>query len=224
MDDIVQFVNSFLALLGAEMTDEIREQVAAYKMMCLPENSDAKYLSNTLQQSELQVLADSLYQDMLTIVGMPNRNGGSSTSDTGQAVYLRDGWSGAETRAKALEAMFKKSERQFLRLVLRILSVTEDLALSASDVIVKFPRRYTDNILTKIQALKQMLDMGIAPEIAFATIDVWSDPTDVYLQSKDRIEALWNMISEEDIEDDDDVHEDGPGTSEDPQENKKLVS
>ena len=224
MDDIVQFVNSFLALLGAEMTDEIRTQVEAYKMMCLPEGSDAKYLSNTLQQSELQVLADSLYQDVLTIVGMPNRNGGSSTSDTGQAVYLRDGWSGAETRAKALEAMFKKSERQFLRLVLRILSVTEDLALSASDIIVKFPRRYTDNILTKIQALKQMLDMGIAPDIAFATIDVWSDPTDVYLQSKDRIEALWDMTFEDDSEDDDDVHEDGPGTSEDPQENQKLVS
>ena len=53
---------------------------------------------------------------------MPNRNGGTSTSDTGSAVIMRDGWSAAEARAKDSELMFKLSEKEFLKLVLRICS------------------------------------------------------------------------------------------------------
>lgn len=34
---------------------------------------------------------------------MPNRNGNASTSDTGSAVIMRDGWSDAEARAKDSE-------------------------------------------------------------------------------------------------------------------------
>ena len=39
-----------------------------------------------------QTLKNDLYQTILTICGIPNRNGGSSTSDTGNAVIFRDGW------------------------------------------------------------------------------------------------------------------------------------
>ena len=72
---------------------------------------------------------------------MPNRNGGSSTSDTGAAVIMRDGWSLAEARAKDSELMFKRSEGSFLRLVLRILRDMGDVTLSLSDIDIKFTRR-----------------------------------------------------------------------------------
>ena len=203
VDDVEQFVNSIMAVLGAELSEEIVEQINQWKMMCLPEGTDAKYLSAPMRQSDAQVLVDSFYQNVLTICGMPNRNGGSSTSDTGSAVLLRDGWESAEARAKSTELMFKRSERQFLRLALRILSDTAGMRLPLTSIEIKFPRRYSDNLNTKAQALKMLLDCGVNPEVAFATASIWNDPLDAFLQSRQYLEK-WNLtpIEEDDFNED----------------------
>lgn len=192
VDDIEQYVNSIMAVIGAEVTKEIADQINEYKMMCLPVDSDAKYLSAPMSQNDTQTLVDSLYQNVLTICGMPNRNGGSSTSDTGSAVLLRDGWESAEARAKSTELMFKRSERQFLKLMLRILHDTAGIQIPMTSIEIKFPRRYSDNLNTKAQALKMLLDCGVAPEVAFATASIWNDPLDAYLQSKPFLDK-WNL-------------------------------
>lgn len=198
LDDIVQFVNSFLAIIGGELDDETAAKINEWKMMMLPEGADAKYLAASLHQSDIQTLVDDMYQTVLTICGLPNRNGGSSTSDTGAAVVLRDGWETAEANAKSIETMFKRSEMQFLRVALNILETKKGLKLAVECIEPKFARRYTDNILTKVQAMTQLLDAGISPEIAIATVGIWNDPTDVAIQSKKYL-AKWEI---EDVSED----------------------
>ena len=134
MDEIVQFVNSFLAILGGELDKETYDKVSEWKTLCLPEGADAKYLAATLSQADVQTLKNDIYTAILTICGVPNRNGGSSTSDTGSAVILRDGWEAAEARAKATEEIFKSSERKFLKIVLRILRDTVGTQLRLLDI------------------------------------------------------------------------------------------
>lgn len=186
MDDLVQSVNSFLALLGGTIDDETAAKLDEYKMLCLPDGVDAKYLSVPMQQSDLQVLADNLYETVLTICGIPNRNGGSSTSDTGSAVYLRDGFGSAETQMQIVENEFKRSEMRFLRMVLRIMRDMVGTRLTAKDVEIKFSRRNYDNIQTKSQVLVSMLNNGkIHPELAFIHSGLFLDPESAYLQSKE---------------------------------------
>lgn len=192
LDDIVQFVNSFLAVVGAELDEETVKNINEWKMMALPEGADAKYLAASLKQSDIQTLVDDLYQTILTICGLPNRNGGSSTSDTGRATELRDGWAHIETSAKSVEQMFKRSEKQFLKVALNILNTKVGLKLKVEHIEAKFARRHTDNILTKVQAMVQLLDAGISPEIAIATAGIWNDPTDVAIQSKKYL-AKWEL-------------------------------
>lgn len=184
MDDIVQFVNSILAILGADIDEERRKQLEAWKMMCLPVGADAKYLSANLSQADAQTLKNDLYQSILTICGMPNRNGGSSTSDTGSAVILRDGWQDAEARAKATETVFKSSEKEFLKLILRILRDTTGTALRLADIETHFTRRNYENIAAKSQVLIAMLNNpNIHPELAFSSCGMFVDPESAYLQS-----------------------------------------
>ena len=192
LDDIVQFVNSFLAVVGAELDEETVNNINEWKMMALPEGADAKYLAASMKQSDIQTLVDDLYQTILTICGLPNRNGGSSTSDTGRATELRDGWATTESVAKSIETMFKRSEKQFLKVALKILHANADLDLRVEHIEAKFARRHTDNILTKVQAMVQLLDAGISPEIAIATAGIWNDPTDVAIQSKKYL-AKWEI-------------------------------
>ena len=185
MDDVVQFVNSFLALLGGTIDEETAAKLDEYKMLCLPEGVDAKYLSVALQQSDMQIYADSLYNYVLTICGLPNRNGGSSTSDTGSAVIMRDGWESAEAQMKSVELEFKESDKRFLKMALRILKDMVGLELEPKNVEAKFSRRNYDNLQTKSQVLTTMLNNPkIHPELAFLHSGLFLDPEGAYLQSK----------------------------------------
>ena len=205
MDDIVQFVNSFLAILGGELDKETVEKLEAYKTLCLPEGTDAKYLSATLSQSDVQTLKNDIYSAILTICGVPNRNGGSSTSDTGSAVILRDGWEAAEARAKATEEIFKSSEKEFLKIVLRILRDTVGTKLRLSDITPHFTRRNYDNIASKSQVLIAMLNNSkIHPEVAYAACGMFPDPESAYLQGMAYYEEQmkkWEPVEVEETED-----------------------
>lgn len=185
LDDVVQFVNSFLAIIGGELDAETAKNLDEMKMLCLPEGVDAKYLSVAMQQTDVQTLKDDLYQSILTICGVPNRNGGSSTSDTGSAVIMRDGWESAEARAKATELVFKKSEKQFLKLILRIMRDDVGTQLKLSDIEVRFTRRNYENIAAKANVLISMLNCDkIHPELSFAVCNMFADSESAYLQSK----------------------------------------
>ncbi len=200
MDDVVQFVNSFLAILGAGIDEETAKKLEELKMLCLPEGTDAKYLSAALQQADIQVQADNLYDTVLTICGMPNRNMSSSGGDNGVAVELRNGWPTAESHMKSVEQEFKESEKLFLRLVLRILRDTPDVEmdLKLANIEAKFTRRNYDNIQTKSQVLTTMLDNPkIHPELAFTHSGLFLDPESAYLQSKEWWEEQEKKEAEE---------------------------
>lgn len=206
LDDIVQYVNSFLALLGGSINDEALKNLEEYKMLCLPDGVDAKYLSAAMKQGDVQTVADALRHSILSICGVPSQSGESaSTSDTGSAVILRGGWEQAEARAKSTEIEFKRSEKKFLKLVLRILRDTVGTTLRLQDIEIKFTRRYVDNILTKTQALQALLQAGIAPRVAIATCGLWNDPTDIYLQSKEYL-SQWDVTDDEDVSNDGHAH------------------
>ena len=198
LDDIVQFVNSFLAVLGAEVTEEVHKKIEEWKMLCLPEGTDAKYISANLNQADVQTLKNDILDAIVTITGIPNRNGGASTSDNGVAVQLRDGWQDAEARAKGVETMFKEAETKTLKLILRILRDTTGTSLKLTDIDTHFTRRNYENIASKAQVLVAMLNNPkIHPELAFAHCGMFPDPESAYLQSKayyDEQMAKWDPV------------------------------
>lgn len=206
LDDVVQYVNSFLALLGGTIDEETAAKLDEFKMLCLPDGVDAKYLNGQMQQSDIQVQVDNLYEAVLTICGIPNRNGGSSTSDTGSAVIMRDGWESAEAQMKSVENEFKRSEKRFLKMILRIMRDMVGTGLTLKDIEIKFSRRNYDNIQTKSQVLATLLsNPKIHPELAFTHCGLFLDPESAYLQSKawwEENERKQQPIADKPIEED----------------------
>ena len=129
---------------------------------------------------------------------MPNRNGGTSTSDTGQAVIFRDGWSEAESRAKDTEKLFKRSEKAFLRIVLNICRVKSGLNMSLKDIEINFPRKSLNNLQSKLQGLCELLANDyIHPMDAYNALgDVFGDKNAAYLRGKQYHEEIEAKESE----------------------------
>lgn len=183
LDGIEQFVQSLIVLYNADIEDDAANalrEAGLIKLKSVGDNkADLKILAEQLDQAQTQVLVDYMYQTVLNIVGMPNRNGGSSTSDTGMATIVRDGWAAAEARAKDDELMFKDSERKFLKLVLRIMRDTVGTPLTLADIEIKFTRRNYENIQGKAQVFAQLIQSGYCDiEEAFVISNLSPDPAD----------------------------------------------
>lgn len=194
LDGVEQFIQALMLFhnvdISSEDFDELRERGAIkFKDIDPQLKAEINYLVSNLNQGETQTLVDHMYQTVLTICGMPNRNGGSSTSDTGSAVIMRDGWSAAEARAKDSELMFKKSERIFLKLVLNICRTLADMDLKVCNVEIRFTRRNYENILQKAQVLDLMLKNNkIHPRLAFEHCGLFVDSDLAYTLSAEYAE------------------------------------
>lgn len=202
LDGVEQFVQALMLFHNVDISSDdfskLRDEGAIkYKDIDPQYKAEIEYLTSELNQSQTQALVDHLYNTVLTICGMPNRNGGTSTSDTGSAVIMRDGWSAAEARAKDSELMFKLSEKEFLKLVLRICSDLSDLELKLSNVEVRFTRRNYENIAQKATVLTTMLsNPKIAPVLAFTHCGMFSDPQLAYRMSMDYAEEQEKKAAE----------------------------
>ena len=182
---------------------------------------DVSLITNDVDQTGTQTIKDDLYQALVNICGMPNRNQGGA-NDTGSAVLLRDGWTLAESHAKSYELQFKRSERNFLRVILRICSMAgENLGLKLRDIDLAFNRRNYDNILTKSQVLTTMLSTGkVDPLDCFKACGLFTDPSAAYLRStafikeqeeKAKKEAEEAFLQQQQKQEEDLVDHDGDG-------------
>lgn len=212
LDGVQEFVNGFDVFSDCEVQDGEYSSLSlggkALQIRSTGSGVEPKVyrVTSELSQSGVQQRLDDLNSAVLEICGMPNRNGGSSTSDTGQAVIYRDGFFEAESRAKDTEAMFEPSERQFLRIVLNICNGKKWSSLSGlklGDISVNFGRKSLDNMPSKWQCLIEGLNNpSIHPQDVFSAFgDMLGDPNRAYsrgMQWREKVEkAELTALNEE---------------------------
>lgn len=202
MDGVEQLVQAFIKFINCDISKEEYQEfleLGAIKVKSVDgQAADVGVVTTELNQTQSQTLKDDYYNAMLTICGMPNRNGSKSTSDTGAAVVLRDGWSDAEARAKDSENVFKRAEKKMLKLVLRICEDLRDSTLHLRDIDMKFTRRNYEAIQSKSQVLISMLqEPKIHPQLAFQHSGMFSDAESAYSMSMKYYED--QMIKEKEI-------------------------
>ena len=198
MDGIEQFIQAFLVFENCqidETTFKTMKDLGAIEVkgdVGLPAKVYA--IVDQLDQSQLQIAKEDIYESILAVMGLPNRQENSG-GDTGAAVVYRNGWQFAEQRAAIGQPIFEKSEKEFLKIALKILSANDTLNLNLSDIEIKVTRSKADNIIVKSQALLYQLQAGIEPSIAIKTCNLYSDPEDVSARSKTAMDAKYGIGS-----------------------------
>lgn len=189
VDAIEQTVQALMVFENCDVDDQkfadMRRNGAIKIKSTSSVNSKVYSVENNLDQSGVQQTVDDQLAAIYSICGMPPLTGsGASTSDTGAAVMLREGWSHAEARAKETEQYFEASEYKTLNLVLDICRNTRDLSISVTDIKPQFTRRNYADLLTKSQVLTTMLDNPkIAPQLAFESCGMFPDSEAAYQMS-----------------------------------------
>lgn len=181
LDDIDQIVQSLLVFINADVNTDTYDEMRKMGVISLRNNtgnpSDVKTVTNSLDQSGMNLYSQELESMLYALIGIPDRNNRSGGGgDTGQAVELRDGWADMEIIARNKELAFKKSEKQTLRILLSIMNAKMKTSLSLLDIDIKFSRNKNNNLLVKTQAYSTLLaTKTLDPADCLTIVDLVSD-------------------------------------------------
>ncbi len=189
LDDVEQFVQAYMKFIGCDMNESDLEKWKELHAIFLPEGADVQNMVSTLNQSGLQTFKKDLTDTVIERTSMPNRNGGSSTSDTSAAVIFRDGWTAAESEARTTDETCDDAEARLINKCIWYATIFDKLKgedLSADDIVIKHPRKNQSNQLTGVQALCEMLNNPkIHPLVAYQTAGMMPDPLSAYEMGMD---------------------------------------
>lgn len=232
IDNVVDFVNAYDVFKNCEIDDKMYSKLTAGGQAIMIRSTmglDASVtrITSELNQTGIQTNIDDLLAYIDVICGLPNRNGGSSTSDTGTASQYRDGWVDASSRASDTEKMFISSEKEVLRLILKIFREKTEIDLSLKEVKVKFTRDNLANIQSKTQVLCELLNNDLVhPRVAYRVSGISSDVEEdlrAGLQWRDEQEAKTAAELEKEISLERSVHNDRQNDSPDePEDNSEV--
>lgn len=137
--------------------------------------SDVEIMTQELNQTQCQVAKDDLWDNTLSILAIPNKQGNTG-GDTQGAVELRNGWDFSKTRAKLKDPIVKAAEKRLAKVVLNIIRIKDrDLGIKMRDFEVQINHSPQDNMYTKAQTLTVLLQSGIHPLVAIKTVGLWGD-------------------------------------------------
>lgn len=186
IDNVVDFVNAYDVFKNCEIDQKTYSELTAGGQAIMIRSTmglDASVtrITSELNQTGIQTNIDDLLAYIDVICGLPNRNGGSSTSDTGTATIYRDGWADAESRADDTEKLFIESEKEVLKLVLKLYREKTKIDLNLRQVRVKFTRKNLTNIQSKSQVLCELLNNPkVHPKTAYRVSAVSPDIEEDY--------------------------------------------
>jgi len=115
-------------------------------------------------------------------VGIPSRDARSGGGgDTGDAVYLRDGFQQLEIVARTKETFFKRAERATLRLLVNLAQKEGELKkLAVKDIDIRFSRNMTDGILSKANAISILHSTNVLdPTDVLSLVGVTTEPDEL---------------------------------------------
>lgn len=197
VDGIEQFVASWIKFVNCDIDEDLFRKMRQEGALTVKSNNgaenkaDVDIISQELNQTEGQVVMDDLFNKFLIIQGLASRHAGSDGGSTQGAVELRGGHYDAEKRAELSEPIFKKAERQFVKILLNRLRIVEQIELKPSDIEIKISRSKMDNMLVKAEVLQILLNSGIKYERAIKSVGLFSDPEQVSVESRKRMEILY---------------------------------
>ena len=184
LDGIEQFIQALMVFDGVDISREDFLELKDLGAIKLPATQNAGggrklyYLNEQLDQSQTQTVLDGMYKNILRIVGMPSQgDGNTSDSSNNGAMIIKNGWWDAEARMQETQAMWKESETEFLKIVLKMcLDANELDGLRISDLEPKFWRQSYEDLLVKTQSFSTLRTSGMPAIQAFTFSHLSRDP------------------------------------------------
>ena len=185
IDGVEQFIQALMVFDGIDIDRTEFLELKDLGAIKLPKTTDGTsnsrrlyYLNEQLDQAQTQTLMDDIYDRILQIVGMPSQgNANTSDSSNNGAMVIKSGQWDAQARILESQGMWKSSDTEAVKVVLRICHDADALNdLKVSDIEPKFGIHNYEDRLTKVQSFTTLIGSGCPPIQAFTLSGLSRDP------------------------------------------------
>lgn len=162
VDDKEQFVDSILLLYGSQLAsnsaeaEEAAEALRKHKLLELPMDSRAEYLTHTLDESGTEILRKAIKEDIYTFSHVPNLSDENFAGNS-SGVAMEFKLLGLEMITKIKERYYKKGLRKRIRIFCHYLGL-HSVALEANSIVPEFNRGLPKNLLELSQIVSNLSD------------------------------------------------------------------
>lgn len=175
LDDVEKFIQSVLKLVGTSLGDDDSEaeknakRIKNLGVLELPEGGDAGFLTNTLDQQQIQIFANSIKEDIHMYSFVPNLTDENFASNS-SGVAMKYKLLGLEQLVQDKELSFIKGLKRRLKLYKTIMlakAVIQDFEVE--DVEVVFNRNLPSNDLETAQMIQLLVATGTVTKQTLAS-------------------------------------------------------
>lgn len=193
VNDKEQLVDAILKVSGVSFGDdedqmsESASLLKKHKILELPENADAEWLTKSLNETQVEVLKDAIKSDIHEFSMVPNLTDENFASNS-SGVAMKYKLFGLEQLAVIKERYFVQGLRQRLKLFTNMLNV-QAKAVDLTDIIITLTRNLPENeaTLQELSALGiQISNETLLSQVPFIE-DVAEEQTRVNAQSQERL-------------------------------------
>lgn len=162
INDKEQFIDAVLVLYGAlmgddeEETTEAQKQLRENKLLELPADAKAEYLSRQMDESGAEVLRKAIKEDIYNFSHVPNfmdENFAGNVSGVAMEYKLL----GLEMITKVKERQYKKGLRKRIRLYCNFLKM-KAILMEAGSIVATFSRALPKNLQELAQIVQSLKD------------------------------------------------------------------
>jgi len=207
IDNIVDVVNQILVFINCEIenSDKYIEMLEKGAVVLPPtySSSDPKIdkISMEVKHEQINILLEQILTRCYDIVGVPLASANvTSGGDTGEARLLGGGWTNAYTIIKRDILAMEQSDRAILKRFIDIAKLNPKNKLnevSPNQVDIKYNINMTDNLLSKTQSIKYLVEVGMPFEDILRAVPLFGDVKTV---SARWTENLMKIREEQNIE------------------------
>lgn len=199
VNDKDQFIDSILALYGAilgdttEETKEALETLKKEKLLELPIDAKAEYLTRQMDESGAETLRKALKEDIYTFSHVPNL---TDENFAGQAsgVALEYKLLGLEMLTKTKERHYRQGLKKRIRLYCNFLGLKQ-IAIDADSIVPTFSRALPKN-LQELAGIVSMLQNRVSEKTLLNLLPFVEDPDGEIEAVEEQKEAAVQMQRE----------------------------
>lgn len=231
VNDKEQFIDALLVLYGSILGDDEEETTEAHKklheekLLELPADAKAEYLTRQLDESGVEILRKALKEDIRMFSHVPDLTDENFAGNT-SGVALEQKLLGLEMLTKVKERNYKKGLRKRIRLYCNFLG-KKAIALDAGSIVATFSRSLPKNIQELANVAMTLKDM-VSQETLLKLLPFVEDPDyeieQVQKQAEENVRRQQELFgSSPNTPPDDEVDLDGdePGNGADQGEGKE---
>lgn len=171
INDKEQLVDSILVITGGKLPEGWMKRLRSERLINLPDtNTDAKWLTKNLTESDVQVLRDTIKEDIHTYSFVPNmtdENFAGNASGVAMAYKLI----GLNLLVKEKESNFEKGLRLRLKRLFHVWRVAGKPQYDYESVMIEFTHSLPTNLLENAQVVSA-LKGTVSDETLLGTLDI----------------------------------------------------